>query len=102
MKIFKKLMDWLNSDPVKALGKEHNFTGSGIDTQYAAEIPPIAQTTSNCIRYRKRAQTAEHKLRFASEALKAIAHLTKNNLAIPPKYREATHKIASDGYEAAK
>ena len=86
MNILKWIKDLFHSDLVKALGKEKNFTGAGVDTRYAAE-----RGLSDLVKL--------HNARFA---LGRTAHLTKNNLAIPPKYREAIHKIASDGYEAAK
>ena len=102
MNILKSIKDWL-SDLVKAVGKQGNFTGSGVDTRYAADrTPPIAKLTANCLRYRKRAQTAEHKLRYATEALHEIVRRTRNNPAIDQTWAKAIHKIALDGYRAAK
>ena len=47
------------------------------------------------------AETYKIKLDAAAAALRQIADLTGNNPAIDPKYRDAIHKIASAGYEAA-
>ncbi len=109
MNIFKRIINRLrDSDSVKALGKEKGFTGAGIDTRYAAEKPDIITDAPDLvpvgevIRYRRRARDAEQKLEAAADALNQIAGLTRNNPKIDPTFRESIHKIASDGYEAAK
>ena len=59
---------------------------ANIDLRYASE----------------RVVSPEQKLNDARLVFTQIVRMTANNPAIPPKYREAIHKIASEGYEAAK
>ncbi len=67
MNIIKKLMDWLHSDPVKALGKEKDFAGSGVDMRNAAEIPKPEYHPD-----------VVNKLLAAADALREIARMTAN------------------------